>query len=60
MTKIVCDICGKDINGRPPYKLSIISTNVVFEHFENYRYTDVCEECHRKISLFIDNLKYEK
>ncbi len=60
MTKLICDICGKDINERPPFKLTIKSLNVQFESFEYYNYKDICEECHRKISLFIDNLKHKK
>ncbi len=56
MTKIVCDICGKDIENRQDHKVSIESNCVTCAHYQVFKYTDICDNCQTSIVKHINTL----
>lgn len=48
MTKVICDICGEEIKGRP------IEAKFTDEYFE-VSTIDICDQCIYKCSLIVEN-----
>lgn len=62
MTKIVCDICGKDIKDYEPYKLNLVIDDNVKAIFSVYNQAsidniDLCARCASDVEAYIDALK---
>ena len=61
MTKILCDICGKEIHydfAEPIYKIDMKLTNgVPYCGERSYFYTEVCSKCAKNIASYIQTMK---
>lgn len=63
MTKTVCDICGKELSTLPKlinvYNITIINKNRMCRAPYTRNYSEVCEDCTKKIAKFIDDSRVE-
>lgn len=62
MTKTFCDVCGKELTALEEVNAYCIS--IVRQHKMCYapltrKYSEVCEDCTKKIAKFIDNIEAE-
>lgn len=61
MTKMLCDICGNEINKTidEGYQISMTSKLYIRGDNKSIIYTDVCTDCSKKIMNFIEDMAAE-